>query len=169
MKAGNYEAAKTAYESALALDPQSEEARTGLEKTSSLYLANIRYNKSIESSAKYLDQGRVPLATKFFNEALESRPSNLSFKQKDEEERIRNALAAQRAPVKVRIVSDGKTYVSLIGVFAPERFKSKEVTIYPDVYTLKGTRSGYQSVEKEVKVNKNLGPGGIEIICTDKL
>ena len=125
LKAGNFEAAKKAYEDAIALDPKSEEAKTGLKKTSSLYLANIRYNQSIESAANYLSEGRIPLATKFFNEAIKSRPSNLTFKQKDEESRIRDALEAQKEPVSVTIVSDNKTYVSLIGVFSPERFKEK--------------------------------------------
>ncbi len=169
LKAGNYNAARTAYEAAIALDPKSKEAQAGIKKTSSLYLANIRYNKSIESAANYLIEGRVPLATKFFNEAIKSRPSTISFKQKDEEERIRTELAAQREPINVRIISDGKTYVSLIGVFAPERFKEKEIKLYPDIYTLKGTRSKYLPVETEVKVSKSLNPEGIEIICTEKL
>ena len=169
LKSGNYDAAKKAYEEALQLNPKSEEARKGLEKTSSLYLASIRYNKSIESAANYLSEGRIPLATKFFNEALESRPSTITFKQKDEEARIRDALAAQREKVNVLIISDGRTYVSLIGIFPPERFKEKEVMLYPDVYTIKGTRSNFFPVESEVKVNSNMRPEGIEIICTEKL
>lgn len=169
LKAGNYETAKVAYEEALKKDPQSEEAKKGLEKASSLYLANIRYNKSIESAAKYLSEGRIPLATKFFNEALTSRPSNISFKQKDEEARIRTALDAQREKVGLLLVSDDKTYVSMIGVFAPERFKEKEVMLYPDVYTVKGTRSNHKSVEFDVKVSKSMKPGGIEVICSEKL
>ena len=169
LKTGNFDAAKKAYESALNLNPKSEEARTGFKKASSLNLANIRYNKSIESAANYLSEGRIPLATKFFNEALESRPSTISFKQKDEETRIRNALAAQREKVSVRIISDGKTYVSMIGVFAPERFKEKEIMLYPDVYTIKGTRSNFQSIESEIKVSSPMRPEGIEIICTEKL
>jgi tetratricopeptide (TPR) repeat protein len=169
LKAGNYEAAKTAYEEAIALNPKSEEAQSGLKKTSSLQLANIRYNKSIESAANYLNEGRIPLATKFFNEALESRPSHLTFKQKDEESRIRNALEELKAPVNVLIVSDRRTYVSLIGVFPPERFKEKELTLYPDVYKFKGTRKNYLPVEVEVKVDNKIEPGGIEVICTDKL
>ncbi len=169
LKAGNYEAAKKAYDGALKLDPKSQEARKGLEKTSSLYLASIRYNKSIESAEKYLSEGRIPLATKFFNEALESRPSIISFKQKDKESLIREELVRQRGQVSVRIISDGKTYVSLIGVFAPERFKEKEIMLYPDVYTFKGTRSKYMSVEIEAKVSKPAKPEGIEVICTDRL
>lgn len=169
LRAGNFKAAKKAYEDAIALDPKSEEAQAGLKKTSSLYLANIRYDKSIESAADYLKEGRIPLATKFFNEALESRPSHLTFKQKDEESRIRDALEALKAPVSISIISDRKTYVSLIGVFPPERFTEKELKLYPDIYTFKGTRKNHMPVEVEIKVNNNMLPGGIEVICTDKL
>lgn len=168
LKAGNYEAAKKAYTEAMELNPESKEALNGLEKTSSLYLASIRYDKSIASAAKYLSEGRVPLATKFFNEALESRPSTLTFRQKEEEARIRNSLAAQREKVNVLLVSDGKTYVSMIGVFAPERFKEKKIMLYPDIYTVKGTRRKFLPVEFEVKVSGNMEPGGVEIICTEK-
>ena len=169
LKAGNFKAAKTAYDDALKLDPNSKEAHEGLKKTSSLYLASIRYDKSIESAEKYLSEGRIPLSTKFFNEALESRPSILSFKQKDKEVMIREELAAQREPVSVTVVSDGKTYVSLIGVFAPERFKKKEIMLYPDVYTFKGTRSRHMPVEFERKVSKSMKPGGIQVICVNRL
>ena len=168
LKAGNYEAAKEAYTKAMEINPKSQEALNGLEKTSSLYLANIRYDKSIQSAARYLSEGRIPLATKFFNEALESRPSHLSFKQKDEEARIRKSLEAQREKVTVLLVSDNKTYVSIIGVFAPERFKKKEIMLYPDVYTVRGTRRNFLSVEFEVKVSSIMEPGGIEVQCMEK-
>ena len=100
---------------------------------------------------------------------MASRPSNLSFSQKEEESRIRRDLDAQKQQVSVRIVSDDKTYVSLIGVFAPEQFKEKELKLYPDVYTFRGTRRGYGTVEIEVKVNNLSSPQTVEIICTDKL
>ena len=168
LKAGSYTAAKKVYQDATALAPKSEEARTGLKKASSLYLANIRYNQNIESAAKYLSEGRFPFAGKFFNEAMASRPSNLTISQTEEESRIRNDLAAQNREVSVRLISDNRTYVSLISVFAPERFKEKAIKLYPDVYRLKGTRRGYKTVEAEIKVNALLGPQTTEIICTEK-
>ena len=51
-------AARKLYREAVALAPESKEARTGLEKASSLYLANIRYTQNIASAAKYL-KGRA--------------------------------------------------------------------------------------------------------------
>jgi outer membrane protein assembly factor BamD (BamD/ComL family) len=168
LRAGSYEAARTAYQEAQALAPASTEARTGLEKASSLYLANIRYRQSVTTAAKYLKQGRFPLAAKFFNEAMGSRPSQVPPSQLAEESRIRRELAAQSGEVAITIASDKRTYVSLIGVFPPDRFKEKELKLFPDVYKLKGTRKGYQDVEFELKVDARQQSPSLEVICTEK-
>lgn len=167
LKAGSYDGARKLYREAVALAPESKEARTGLEKASSLYLANIRYTQNITSAAKYLKEGRYPLAAKFFNDAMTSRPSSIPPSQIQEESRIRTELALQSQQVGMHIVSDKKTYVSIIGVFAPERFKEKDLKLYPDVYKLKGTRKGYRSIEKEIKVDSR-SLKEIEVICTEK-
>jgi len=167
LKAGSFDGARTLYREAVALAPESKEARTGLEKASSLYLANIRYTQNITSAAKYLSEGRYPLAAKFFNDAMTSRPSRLPPSQFEEETRIRDELDLQSQQIGMHVVSDKKTYVSLIGVFAPERFKQKDLKLYPDVYKLKGTRKGYRSIEMEIKVNSRSSKE-IEVICTEK-
>ena len=167
LKAGSFDGARQLYREAVALAPDSKEARTGLEKASSLYLANIRYTQNITSAAKYLREGRYPLAAKFFNDAMTSRPSSVPPSQVEEESRLRVELAMQSQQVELHIVSDKKTYVSMIGVFAPERFKEKDQKLYPDVYKLKGSRKGYRSIEIEIKVDTRSSKE-IEVICTEK-
>ncbi|MDG1242601.1 MAG: hypothetical protein P8R37_00385 [Opitutae bacterium] len=168
LKAGSFDGARTMYREAVALAPESKEARTGLEKASSLYLANIRYTQNITSATKYLKEGRYPLAAKFFNDAMASRPSTMPPSQLKEESRLRLELAIQGQQVELHVISDKKTYVSIIGVFAPERFKEKDLKLYPDVYKLKGTRKGYRSIEIEIKVDTQSSKE-IKIICSDKL
>ena len=167
LKAGSFDGARQLYREAVALAPESKEARTGLEKASSLYLANIRYTQNITSAAKYLQEGRYPLAAKFFNDAMTSRPSSVPLSQVQEESRLRAELAIQGQQIELHVVSDKKTYVSIIGVFAPERFKEKDLKLYPDVYKLKGTRKGYRSIEIEIKIDTRSSKE-IEVICTEK-
>ena len=167
LKAGSFDGARQLYREAVALAPESKEARTGLEKASSLYLANIRYTQNITSAAKYLQEGRYPLAAKFFNDAMTSRPSSVPLSQVQEESRLRAELAIQGQQIELHVVSDKKTYVSIIGVFAPERFKEKDLKLYPDVYKLKGTRKGYRSIEIEIKIDTR-SLKEIEVICTEK-
>lgn len=169
LQSGRYEAARNFYKEAVALAPESKEARTGLEKASSLYLANIRYSQNIAAAAKYIKEGRFPLAAKLFNDAMASRPSKVVPSQIAEENRIRAALEAQSEEVSVTLKSDKRTYVSIIGVLPPDRFKETELQLFPDVYKVRATRSGYQSVEIEFKVDATQGNQTLIIECTEKL
>jgi tetratricopeptide (TPR) repeat protein len=169
LSAGRYEAARTIYKEAVALVPDSKEARTGLEKASSLYLANIRYSQNIAAAAKYIKEGRFPLAAKLFNDAMSSRPSNVAPLQMAEEARIRTILEAQSKEVSVTIESDKRTYVSIIGVMAPDRFKEETLKLFPDVYKVRGTRSGYETVEMDIKVDATKSSTTFTVECTEKL
>lgn len=168
LKAGRYEEARDLYKEAVALAPESKEARTGYEKASSLHLANIRYSQNIETADKYMGEGRYPLAAKFFNKAMAARPSNVTSKQKSDEGRIRAELDREGKQITIEIVSDKKTFVSMIGVFPPEKVKTKELSLFPDVYKVKGTRKGYRTVEREIRIDSKKAGQEIEIKCTEK-
>lgn len=168
LSAGRYEAARNFYKEAVALAPESKEARTGMEKASSLYLANIRYTQNIAAAAKYIEEGRFPLAAKLFNDAMSSRPSNVVASQSAEEARIRKVLEVQSKEVSVTILSDRRTFVSLIGVFPPDRLREKELKLFPDVYKVRGTRSGFAPVEIELKVDATQPNVTITVECTEK-
>ena len=169
LQAGDFEAARNAYKESIALAPNSVEAQAGLEKASSLYLASIRFNQNLVSAAKYAEEGRFPLAAKFFNNAMASRPSTIGSKELAEEARLRELLELQSQEVAVVVESDKRTYVSIIGVLPPDRFRSTELQLFPDVYIIKGTRPGYAPVEVEFKVNAAQPSQVVEVICRKKL
>lgn len=169
LKDGRYEAARNLYKEAIALDPNSKEARTGLEKASSIYLASIRYTQNIASAERYIKEGRFPLAAKLFNQAMTSRPSTLASAQAKKEQQIRSTLETQSKEVKVTVKSDGRTFVSIIGVLPPDRFKEEDLNLFPDVYKVRGTRKDYKDVEMELKVDATKGNQTITVECTEKL
>ena len=166
--AGQYEAARDSYKAALDLEPKSEEARTGYEKAAGLLLASIRYNQNLENASKYIQEGRYPLAAKFFNKAMTARPARLSTEQKSKEGEIRQTIERESKQIDVRILSNGKTYVSMTGVFPPEKINNKELSLFPDVYRLKGTRKGYRTVEKTIQINSSLSEKEITLQCTER-
>ena len=169
LKSGRHEVARNFYKEAVALAPDSKEARSGLEKASNLYLANIRYSQSVAAATKQIKDGRFPIAAKLFNEAIAIRPSTVGSSQQTEEARIRAALAAQLNEVSVTIESDKRTYVSIIGVLPPDRFRVEKLKLFPDVYKVRGIRSGYESVEIDLKVDATKPNPTITVECTEKL
>ncbi|MFP4156487.1 MAG: hypothetical protein ACLFU4_02625 [Opitutales bacterium] len=169
LQAGRYEAARDRYKEAVDLDPQSGEAQTGLEKASSLYLAEVRYSQMLKGVEQQMGEGRFPLAAKLFNEAMSSRPPNITPAQKKKEGQIREQLQVQSEEVSVAVKSDGRTFVSIIGVLAPDRFRSRDLRLFPDVYKVRGTRKGYQSVERELRVDATRENQSIRIVCSEKL
>lgn len=169
LKAGRYEAAREHYKAAAALDANSKEARTGLEKASSLYLAEVRYAQNIASAERYIKEGRFPLAARLFNQAMTSRPEKLPPERLKKESTIREVLEAQSREVPVQIKSDGRTFISIIGVLPPDRFSSKDLKLFPDVYQVRGSRKNYKDVELEIKVDATTGSQTITVQCIEKL
>ena len=82
---------------------------------------------------------------------MASRPSTVGPSLQAEEARIRAALAAQLNEVEVTIESDKRTYVSMIGVLPPDRFREEKLKLFPDVYKVVVVR--IQSVEIDLKVD----------------
>ena len=169
LQAGDFESARNTYRSSVALAADSKEAQAGLEKASSLYLASIRFNQNLASAAKYVEAGRYPLAAKLFNNAMSLRPSAIGSQQLAEEIRLREILELQSQKVVISLQSDKRTYVSIISVLPPDRFRSTELRLFPDVYTIKGTRPGYVPIEVEFRVEAGLTNPVIKITCSEKI
>jgi len=168
LKAGRYENARDAYKEAVDLAPDSKEARAGYEKASSLFLANIRYTQNLANAEKYIEEGRFPLASKFFNEAMAARPNKVSSVQAKREADIRKTLETQNKEVPVLITSDNRTFVSIIGVLPPGKLRSEELKLFPDVYTVRGQRDGYKDVEIEFKVDATKPMPKIEVVADER-
>lgn len=169
LKSGRYKEARDLYKEATALAPESKEAATGYQKASSLHLANIRYSQNIASAAKAVKEGRFPRAAEFFNAAMGARPNTVPVAQQKEEERLRAEIKLQSVEVPVQVRSDKKTFVSIIGVLPPTKSRTENLNLFPDVYIVKGSRSGYKPVELELRVDARNKNHSVEVICREKL
>jgi tetratricopeptide (TPR) repeat protein len=82
--------------------------------------------------------------------------------------RLSALLPEFERPVRLTLVSDGLTQVSVSGVGAFGGFTHREVDLKPGHYTLLGTREGYRDVRRDVSVS----PGQtqtINVSCYDPL
>lgn len=162
----NFLEAKNIYKSILDQDPENAEAKEGYRNSTKLAVALVKFEAALGSAKKFIEQGRYPLAIKFFNRAIESKPQQISLNA--EGLAIQNELKKQSVPVSVTIYSDGKTFVSIVGVFAPQKFKEKTLELVPDLYSIYGTRKSYQEERRSWAVTHG---GNLEIMikCTEKL
>ena len=71
-------------------------------------------------------------------------------------------------PVIVTIISDGKTYITVVGVGHVGEQKQKEISLTPGDYVLQGKRDGYRSKRMAFSVKANT-PLSITLICDEPI
>jgi tetratricopeptide (TPR) repeat protein len=169
LEIGQYAQARQLYAELKNAYPQNSEVQTGLAHASRLNVAHIKYRENLQTSERYDAAGKFPLAIQFFNAALASRPSHLNAADRDREAKLDERLKLQLQAQTLELLSDGRTYVSVVGVLAPAQFERKRLSVQPDVYQIKGERPGYQSVQVELKLNAQRAPGVIRVVCGEKL
>jgi tetratricopeptide (TPR) repeat protein len=163
LRTAEYASARELYREALVINPESAEAKEGLERSARLLIAEIEFRENLASAQRLAGEGRFPMAASFFNRAMATRPANLP--ESDNERNLRNTLERQSKQVAVTLRSDNQTHVSIVGVFPPERFRTKELTLYPDVYRVRGSRRGQPDVEMELRVSVDNAPVSLTVIA----
>ena len=163
----NWKRARTLYGEVLSLDPNHPEAQQGHKRATEWAIRMIQYETWMEQAQQAYSAGRMPEAINRFNQGIAIKPDSLELTPA--QQAMQQDLARQAEKVTVRIRSDNKTYISVIGKLPPERFKTKELELYPDVYTFKAQRSGYREVEKSVAINANNAENVVDVRCTERL
>jgi tetratricopeptide (TPR) repeat protein len=166
LRGADYANARDLYREALALKSDSTEAKEGLERSARLLIAEVEFRENLTSAQRLANEGRYPMAASFFNRAMATRPANLP--ETDTERTLRTTLERQSKQVAVTLRSDNQTHVSIVGVLPPERFRSKELKLYPDVYRIRGTRRGQPDVEMELRVSVDQEPVSLTVIADGK-
>lgn len=162
----NWSGAREAYTSILKFSPQNAEAKAGLLRVGEIERALILYRKSLADAFKYSNNGRFPKAVIAFNKAMEKKPSYLVLT--DEVRTLQKTLKEQSMPVTLSLISNNRTFVSIQGIKPIGYFKKTEVTLLPDIYVIKGQRSGYKEVSIELTIRAGKAIGPLTIIATEK-
>jgi tetratricopeptide (TPR) repeat protein len=159
---GNWNQAKELYGKVLEQDPENVEAKKGSLESSKRHAELVLFEDSMGLAQSYYREKRFPKALEHFNNAVSRMPDYMSLTSY--QQRMKDDLERQRFPVKVRVLSDGKTWASILGVLPPEKFKEKTIELYPDVYQLRGKRAGYQDFSLEYPLERRDGDEVILVI-----
>ncbi len=82
---------------------------------------------------------------------------------------LRHTLERYSRQVPVRIVSDGKTKISVRGVGRVGAVVSKLIHLKPGAYRFEGSRSGYKSEIVQVRVPPDAFDVQVEIVCDEPI
>ena len=158
-----------AYQQALARRRAEEAmARAKLdEEARDIADAATRFWRLIQEVELQVARKEFQLAIRLFNQAMQSKPAGLEFD--DRLRALQTQLAAQNAPVEVKLVSDSQTWVSITHLRAPEKFQTATVRLLPGDYVIVGRRKGYRDVTLPLVVRAGVPPPPITVICTESV
>jgi len=82
---------------------------------------------------------------------------------------LQKALVGARTPVPVRLVSDGRTEVSVLRFGPLGSFKEKALDLRPGSYVVVGTRPGYRDARRTLVVPLGRSPEPLVLRCEEPL
>ncbi len=82
---------------------------------------------------------------------------------------LEDLVARVRLPVRVSLVSDDRTEVTVYQVGRLGTFDRREIELRPGTYTVVGSRAGYRDVRRQLTIEPGRPPEPLEIRCEEKI
>ncbi|MDQ8182086.1 hypothetical protein [Pelagicoccus sp. SDUM812005] len=164
----DWESARNLYQELVQMEPDLKEAKDGLLRTGRMIRSILRYETLIEVAKGEAQRTEFQLAIRTFDEAMKSKPEYLPLTE--EGERLRKFLQLQSQPVRVTLISDGSTWVSVQGptMRKPEKFDSTTVDLLPGKYFIIGRKKGYQDVRFGIQIRGGMAQDPITVSANVK-
>ncbi|MFN2286787.1 MAG: hypothetical protein ABR578_00495, partial [Chromatocurvus sp.] len=163
----DWSAAISAYETALNLDSSVLFAQRGLGQARERAELDTRLRSILDDPDRLSDESVADNAAQLLEYA-----SSVQARGPVLQEQIRNLqkqLALSNTPVRVVLLSDNSTDVTLYKVSQLGRFEREELMLRPGEYTAVGTRRGYRDVRRTFRVSHDGRPPTVTIVCTERI
>ena len=159
--------AREKYEAMLALDPSIVVATQGRDN------ANDRIQLD-EAISRYIQSPLLLTADAEYQQAkrLVGRASRLAApggRLSSQIIELSTQLTQARIPVNLEVRSDNLTELTVASVGALGRIKSRELQLYPGVYTIVGKRRGYKDISARVTLLAGSQPEPVFVSCSEKI
>jgi tetratricopeptide (TPR) repeat protein len=160
-----WDEALSAYNSALRQNPSAQFAQEGKAR------AQERQQLS-ESLQSYIDRPDRLASPQVRDEAGAALKAAEAITSPGPALRLQIARVAALLPefektVRVSLVSDGLTQVSIPEIGSFGGFSHRDVELKPGHYTVIGTREGYREVRRDLTVSPGQPPPSVNVICYD--
>ncbi|MEX2258103.1 MAG: protein kinase [Woeseia sp.] len=162
-----WEAAVDTYREALAVDPDLQFAKEGLQLASERVALHSRLQQFIEEPDS-LSQPRTMQAATDLLLAM-SRITPAGPRLNDQKEQLSRLLKRAATPLTVELVSDNKTHVSIFQVGKLGTFENRQLDLRPGTYVAVGSRPGYRDVRLEFRVAPEVDIEPIVVECEEPI
>ena len=165
-KTEQWEIAISTYQAILGLDPDLQFAKEGLSRSSKRAALHLQLQDFIEEPDSLSESVVIMNATNLLLEVsvIESGPRLTS--QKLELSRL---LKRAATPLKVKLISDNLTDVSINKVGRLGNFSNHIINLKPGLYIATGRRIGYRDVRVEFRVAPEIEEKPIIIRCEEPI
>lgn len=165
--AENWTLALQSYRAALAMDDKIAFAVDGKQRIEVQIRRSKHLDFFLEKPQSLQYDRRLDQARELIRE-LEAAPVHGSRLSRDTQ-RLKRLVTLYATPVLVTIVSDGLTNVAVYRVGRLGRFTIHRLQLLPGIYTIVGSRDGYQDVRRKIIVKPGRQPFQITIACKTRV
>ncbi len=149
------------------LFPGNAEANAGMALATQVVTVTAQLSKHLQAPQR-LTSGNV--ARQAQGAITEARPlANHSRSLKAQAEKLSALLEAYSTKVQVRVVSDGKTNISVRGVGKVGRTENKTIELKPGQHTFEGVRQGFRAKLIDVQIPPGAVDFVVEIYCDERI
>ena len=161
----HWDRAAAEYAAVLALDPTIRFAQLGQRHANERHDLSQRLRSHVArpdrlSSDRVLEDARRLLA-----EAGRIEPAGAVLLEQTR--RLREQIRIASTPLRVVLLSDDLTEVTVYGVGRLGMFERRELDLRPGSYTVVGTRAGFRDVRRRLEVTPGGSPPSVTVRCEE--
>ena len=162
-----WESAVGVYKEILGIDKDLQFAKEGLANATSRSTLHNRLQALIDDPDTLSDQVNMQTATRLLLDV--ARVSPMGPRLEDQKIELSRLLKRAATPLRVQLISDNATDVSIFKVGKFGTFGTRELELRPGVYVAVGNRPGYRDIRLEFRVAPEIEMKPIVIQCEEQI
>ena len=163
----DWKAALREYEAAFGLDPTIRFAREGRARAEVRSQLAEQLESHIAHPERLSDDDVLDRAEQALDDARATEPSGPVLRRQIEG--LAERIAVATTPIRVELVSDNLTEVTVYRVGRLGRFSQQVLDLRPGTYTVVGSRAGYRDVRRRLTVDPSRPPKPLDVRCGEEI
>jgi tetratricopeptide (TPR) repeat protein len=163
----DWKSALREYNAVFALDPTIRFAREGKARAEVRSQLAEQLDSYIAHPERLSDDEVLERAEQVLSDARATEPSGPVLRRQIES--LAERIAVATTPIRVELVSDNLTEVTVYRVGRLGRFSEQVLDLRPGTYTVVGSRAGYRDVRRRLMVDPNRTSKPLDVRCEEKI